>query len=85
MILPEQSTNGISYNPTTGDLTIINMQIPKEGRYNCRAKNQFPNNMTAVAISSIIELRIARELHLFGLVFNVYCGQYVIYMGGRLP
>ncbi|KAK7091134.1 neuroglian-like [Littorina saxatilis] len=58
---PIESTNqAITYDPSTGLLTIKGLTTREEGFYNCRARNTFPNGMSAVAISHKIEVRRAR-------------------------
>ncbi|KAK7091115.1 contactin-4-like isoform X2 [Littorina saxatilis] len=50
----------ISYNPPSGILTIRSLTTREEGFYNCRARNTFPNGLSAVVISPKIEVIVAR-------------------------
>ena len=53
--------NGISYNTTTGVLEIESLTVDREGVFQCRAKNTFPERMQPVAVSAKIEVLVARE------------------------
>ncbi|XP_070209791.1 uncharacterized protein [Littorina saxatilis] len=55
----ESTNQAISYDSSTGVLTIKGLTEREEGFYNCRARNTFPNGMSAVVISPTIEVRRA--------------------------
>ena len=52
---------GISLDAKTGVLKINPFTVDREGVFQCRAKNTFPERMQPVAVSSKIEARVARE------------------------
>ena len=66
---PVETDQVMSYDSSTGILTIKGLTIREEGFYNCRAKNTFPSGMSAVAISQKIEVRVARKCMTFFYVF----------------